>query len=435
MKLNKFVRYFKESERAEKINFIFITLAIALSVIAAVQIITSAVPSGRAFSLGIFQRMENIEFSDYFHTNDMIADNSPYIADTSSYPPFVFMIARLFALFGDYTVFYTEVLNQPSAVISFIVFYSLCYAGIILTTIYIMRLKGFNKGFTAAVCAVVVFNMPMLFNLERGNYIICALLFSMSFYAFYNNENRGLREFSYIMLAFAAGIKLYPALFAVLLLREKRICDFLRCVAYSLLVILISFLTMEGGFTNIAMFIHWLKDFSGDLTDYGYNYSLSSTVGIVASLFGADVWDLSTVMAAIQSYLPYAMLILCAVASFLVKQKWKILALVSVTIIQFPKISFAYALMFMIIPLLEFIGEKEKNRRDYFYMAVMLVSLMPVYLGMAIPAIGVLLNQILISVSLVVFEFMLITEGVTRAILSVRSYRIKNAERVLKNVE
>lgn len=435
MKPNKLTRYFKDADRAGRINFIFITLAIALSIIAAVQIISSAATSGRAFNLGIFQRMENIEFSDYFHTNDMIADNSPYIADTSSYPPFVFMIARLFALFGDYTVAYTEVINQPSALMSYIVFYSLCYIGIILTTVYIMRSKGLNKGFTAAVCTMVVFNLPMLFNFERGNYIVCALLFSLSFYAFYNNESRGLREFSYIMLAFAAGIKLYPALFAVLLLREKRICDFLRCVAYSLLVILISFLTMEGGFANIAQFIHWLNDFSGDLTDYGYNYSLASTVGVVASLFGADVWELSPVVAAIQSYLPYAVLLLCAVASFLVKQKWKALALVSITIIQFPKISFTYALMFMLIPLLEFIAEQDKDRRDYAYMAFMLITIMPVYLGMAIPSLGVILNQVIISVVLTVFEYMLIAEGVTKAILSVRAYRIKNAERVLKDIE
>lgn len=435
MKPNKLTRYFKDDDRAGRINFIFITLAIALLIIAAVQIISSAATSGRAFNLGIFQRMENIEFSDYFHTNDMIADNSPYIADTSSYPPFVFMIARLFALFGDYTVAYTEVINQPSALMSYIVFYSLCYIGIILTTVYIMRSKGLNKGFTAAVCTMVVFNLPMLFNFERGNYIVCALLFSLSFYAFYNNESRGLREFSYIMLAFAAGIKLYPALFAVLLLREKRICDFLRCVAYSLLVILISFLTMEGGFANIAQFIHWLNDFSGDLTDYGYNYSLASTVGVVASLFGADVWELPPVVAAIQSYLPYAILLLCAVASFLVKQKWKALALVSITIIQFPKISFTYALMFMLIPLLEFIAERDKDRRDYAYMAFMLITIMPVYLGMAIPSLGVILNQVIISVVLTVFEYMLIAEGVTKAILSVRAYRIKNAERVLKDIE
>lgn len=434
MQRSKLVDYLKTADRPKKINFIFISLAVVFSLIAAVQIITSAVSSGWAFNLGIFQRTENIEFSDFFHTNDMIADNSPYFADTSSYPPFVFMIARLFALFGDYTVFYTDVINQPSALVSVIIFYILCYTGIILTTVYILRLKGFGKGFTAAACAVVVFNMPMLFNFERGNYIICALLFSLSFYAFYNDESKGLREFSYIMLAFAAGIKLYPALFAVLLLRKKRICDFLRCAAYSVLVILISFLTMEGGFSNIAQFFHWLKEFSGDLTDYGYNYSLASTVGIAASIFGADIWDLSPAAAALQSYLPYAALILCAVASLFVKQKWKTLALVSVTIIQFPQISFAYALMFMIIPILEFFGEREKSKRDYVYMTIMLISVTPVYLGMAIPAIGVILNQIIISVSLIVLGFMLIAEGLIRAIRSVRGYRIKNADKVLNDI-
>jgi len=431
MKATKPIEYFKNSDRAKKINFIFLALMAAFIIISVFQVISSAVTSGRFFNLGVFQRIENVEFSDFFHTNDMIADNSPYLSDTSSYPPFVFMIARIFALFGDYSEGYGDMLLQPSAVFSLVLFYIMCYAGIALLTIYIMRSHGFGKGVSAAACAVIIYNMPMLFNFERGNYIICALVFSLAFYAFYDSEYKGMREFSYIMLAFAAGIKLYPALFAVLLLRERRICDFLRCAAYSLLVILISFLTIDGGFSNIPQFFHWLSDFSKDLTDYGYNYSLASTVGVVAALFGADVWDLSGTIVSVQTYLPYIMLVLCAIASLLVRKKWQAMALVSVVIIQFPKISFTYALMFMALPILEFMLEKDKRRRDYLYMALMLISVMPVYFGMALPTIGIIVNQIIISAALIIFEIMLIAEGIIRAVTGVRSYRIKNSAKVL----
>lgn len=411
-----------------------VLVLIACAIISAVQIVSSYAVSGRIFNLGIFQRTEDIEFSDYFHTNDMIAENNPYIAEMSSYPPFVFMIARIFALFGDYSNGYESMIDQPIALAGFFIFYALCYIGIIYLSAHIMRSRGLSKGFTAAACFIIAYNAPMLFNFERGNYIICAFLFSIAFYAFYDDETRILREFSYIFLAFAAGIKLYPALLAVVLLRERRICDFLRCAAYSVLIIIISFLTFEGGFSGIPQFFHWLGDFSGSITDYGYNYSIASFIGAIAALFGGSPWSLPPVLAAMQTSLPYILLAVCVIFSFLVDKQWKILALVSIAIIQFPNISFAYALMFMIIPLIAFFLEREKTKRDYIYMALMIIILSPIYLGMALPTYGININQIVSSIAIIALEAALIVEAAVRIIKSARAYRINGAEKVLKDI-
>jgi len=432
-KINELLTRAKNAERNKKITFIFLAAMILCAVISIIQILSSFAVSGYIFNLGIFQRVEGVAFSDYFHTNDMVATNSPYFSDTSSYPPFVFIIARLFALFGDYTYGYEDMLAQPIAVVGLIIFYLLYFIASVLLIIYIMRSRGFSKLITAAVCVIYFYNAPMLFNFERGNYIICALLFSLVFYAFYSSENKVLRELSFIALGFATGIKLYPALFAVLLLREKRICELLRCAAYSLLIIILSFITFEGGLANAARFIYWLKDFSGELTDYGYNYSIAATIGIAASFLGIPLFSESATLASIQNAAPYILLVLCAISSLLVNKKWKVYSLVSITIIQFPTISFAYSLMFMLIPVLAFIEEKDKSKTDYVYMAFIFIILTPLYLGGAIPEYGVSVNQILVSIAMIAFEVMLFIECIMRVVRAISGYRKRRADEVLSS--
>lgn len=421
----------KNAERYKKINLIFLAAMLICAIISIVQILTSYALSGDIFNLRIFQRTVGIAFSDYFHTNDMVAENSPYYGDTSSYPPFVFMIARVFALFGDYTYGYEDMLSQPAAIAGLIIFYLIYFIASVLLIIYIMRSRGFNKLVTAAVCVIYIYNAPMIFNFERGNYIICALLFSLVFYAFYSSKNKVLRELSFVALAFAAGIKLYPALFAVVLLREKRICELLRCAAYSLLAIIISFMTFDGGLSNVARFLHWLREFSSELTDYGYNYSIASTIGIIASFFGIPIFSENSTLVAMQTYAPYALLILCAIASLLVNKKWKTYAIVSVAIIQFPTISFAYSLMFMLIPMLAYMEEKEKQKRDYIYMFLLFIILTPLYLGEALPEYGVGISQIITSLAIIALEFMLFAECFMRVIRAISGYRKRHAKEVI----
>lgn len=434
MKASKALKRFISAERYKKILFIFPAVMIACAVISLAQIITDYVVSGYIFNLGLFQRTQGIEFSDFFHTNDMVAFNSPYFGDTSSYPPFTFIIARIFALFGDYTYGYEVMISQPAAVVGLIIFYSIYFIASVLLIIYIMRSRGFGAAATVAVCAVYMLNAPMLFNFERGNYIICALLFSLVFYAFHSSENKVLRELSFIALGCATGIKLYPALFAVVLLREKRIFELLRCAAYSVLAIILPFLTFEGGLAGIPRFFYWLSDFSSDLTDYGYNYSVAGSVGIVFSFLGVPLFSENATVETLQKVVPYIALAICAVASVTVKKKWKALAAVSIAIIQFPNISFAYSLMFMLIPMLEFITDRQKDRRDYVYMALFAIILTPMYMGMLLPEYGITINQLATTAIMIIFELMLLAEGIIRIVCALRRYRIANAERVINNL-
>ena len=91
--------------------------------------------------------------------------------------------------------------------------------------------------------------------IERGNIsFLTAVLVIFALY-FKDSENRALRETALILIAFAAGIKLYPAVVGVIYLREKRWKEAVRLTVYGIIVFLVPFAFCGG----IAGFIQYLK--------------------------------------------------------------------------------------------------------------------------------------------------------------------------------
>lgn len=259
-------------------------------------------------------------------------------------------LQNLFEGMADYSNGYENMLEQPSCRIFpyFILLYIIVAS--ILLLIKILKKHNFKAGGIAAIIIIFFICAPMIFEFERGNYIIYSLLFSLVFFAFYDDDNLILREFGFISLGIAVGIKLYPAMFALILLREKRFAEFFRCVAYSALLLILPFLFFTNGFSNISRFLYWLFGFSNKLTDYGYNYSIASFIEIVSTYFGHTLYYENHIIQGLQSALPVIMLIICALSALFVNRKWKVFALAAIIMIQYPNISFAYSLMMLLIP-------------------------------------------------------------------------------------
>lgn len=408
------IKRFSAIDRHKKINFlIFLLLAVSVVVFLA-QWLTSFLTSGYIFEIGFFQRTRDIVFSDFFHVNDMVFYNSPYFGDTSSYPPLVLLFAKIFSHMADYSDGYENMLEQPAAVVSVCLFYGIVITASAALLIYVLKKKKLNK--IASIIVVIAFFLcaPMIFEIERGNYIIYAMLFSLAFFVFFDHEKAVVRELSYISLAIAVGIKLYPALFAVVLLKNKKIAEFLRCAAYSVILLILPFFFFDKGLSNLPRFLYYLLNFSNELTDYGYNYSIASTLEICFIPFGHTLYKTNTLIKALQSFIPYLFLVICLISALLADKNWKILASAAVAIIQFPNISFAYTGMFLWIPLLAFIFDKEKKRIDYLYALWMTIPLLPVFLGFIYPANAISFNQILSALCLILLEGALAVEAAMR---------------------
>lgn len=105
----------------------------------------------------------------------------------------------------------------------------------------------------------MLFTVPFLYQYERGNIIFLALCFTMLFFLWKDSENRILRELSFFSLAGAAGLKIYPAVFGLLLVREKRYKEAVRLMIYGLISFFLPFLCFGSFLGNIKKMISNMK--------------------------------------------------------------------------------------------------------------------------------------------------------------------------------
>ena len=100
----------------------------------------------------------------------------------------------------------------------------------------------------------LMMSFPILYCIQRGNVALLAMLLTAFFVFYKNSDNKVLREISYIALAVAAGFKIFPALFGLLLIFDKKYKEAARLVVYGLLAFFVPF-AFYGGFEGISIFI------------------------------------------------------------------------------------------------------------------------------------------------------------------------------------
>lgn len=99
--------------------------------------------------------------------------------------------------------------------------------------------------FTLTICMSSFF----VYAIMRGNIILLATSFSLYYMIFYDSKDKRLKQTALLSLAIAANIKVYPAIFGCLLIKEKRWKDIGLCILYSALLFFPLFFTYDEGFT------------------------------------------------------------------------------------------------------------------------------------------------------------------------------------------
>lgn len=374
--------------RSVQLNVLLLTLLLVCGLIFLVQAAIWAVRTGYLFAIPLFRDVREVAFADFFHVNHIVWENSPYFGDRSSYPPLVLLLCRIFTLFTDYSGGYEHVLEtQPSAALSLIVFYLVFVVLFCLTVCALLRKYGLGTPVKIAAIAACLLTTGMIYELERGNCILYALLGSLAFLTWYDSESPLKRELALLALAAAVAVKLYPALFAVLLLRRRDIAALGRCACESVLLLVLPFLFFDRGLDNLPRFLHWLTDFSGTV-EYGYNYSLSALFAILRDVFDRPVSDGMLPVAR------YAVLLLGGIFSLTAQKRYQALLCVTLVMLLFPSPSYTYTGIFLIVPILAFFCEREKSLRDLPYVFLLTAMVAPVYLGAVEPALSLYTHQL-----------------------------------------
>lgn len=359
---------------------------------------------GSAFASYFVPAPENTGM-DYFGMLSLIYDQDLYHNRVPNYPAMCFLVWRVLYHFmpgipqgGDR--FYLR--DYMFAQLPYILYTVICLLTICLCARHLLRsLKGENASVTIAALMV---SGPIIFTIERGNIILLSLASLMLFVCFYDSPKRGVRYLSYLCLAFSAAIKIYPAIFALLVLRKGRLKEFIHVFIIGIVVFMLPFFAF-GGIDAFLTMIRGLFGYTAtsEAGGLGYNFSFSILVKIVAALLGVNLQSVP---------LPFTLLAfaICLALCFLCKETWKKMFLLALMCVWTPSFSYTYVLIFFIPAVVFFLIDSSRGKRDYIYLGLFALLFIP-YALPEVAAVSAVLGDVFLKLSwgCMIIHFVLVT--------------------------
>ena len=211
-----------------------------------------------------------------------------------------------------------------------------------------------------------------------GNSTILVSGLLLLFFSFKDSENKYHRELALIILAICAGLKLYPAIFGLLYLKEKRWQEALRLTIYGLLFIFVPFVFF-GGFKGLTLWLNHIINTMSLQIDGRIQYIKGLTYYILVHFFNNP--SNSSIVTNLTSILPIIFLLLMIILAIFDKKRD--IFFLTYTMILFPTNSHRYTLSYLIIPLVIWFYNKENNSIEDYIKAICYSSIfsIPVLFG------------------------------------------------------
>lgn len=254
-------------------------------------------------------------------------------------------------------------------------FYFLIYSSVLMLffTVVCSELKKGSRAEKLIFTLTMLFTVPFLYQYERANIIFLALSLTLLFFLWKDSKSLLKRELSFAALACAAGLKIYPAVFGLLLIREKRWKEALRLIAYGIAAFFLPFFCFGGIIGNIKKMIQNMGEVTAEFSSVRIGCQLNYSA-ILKHLFG---WmnQYSTVLIGV-----FLILAVCfgAIAAVSLEKKWKAILLLTCLLMGVPSFSYTYVGIFMVIPVIAFLDSEEAHGKgDWLYLLGMLLVLLP----------------------------------------------------------
>ena len=302
-------------------------------------------------------------FMDHFNMLALLNNSNPYYQN-ASYPAMCFAILSLFRAFLPKELKQTDgsllLRNNMIAMFEFVLFIIIC----ILIILWIFK-KYFDDEFKYA--SVFVFSGPILYSIQRGNIILLAFIFLMIYFSYYDSNEKRLRYISYIALAISASIKIYPALFGFMTLKEKRYKETIHLGIMGIVAFLVPFWLFDG-VNTLKYFFHGLLVASVKMASQGVgqNFSLDNLMILISYVSGRVIPTSQMVLALTTVFL--------IINALLVREQWKSLFLLATGCLWFPTFSFSYMLLMFFPAIFSLIKAKEHISKVESVMLGILIS-------------------------------------------------------------
>lgn len=305
-------------------------------------------------------------FPDYIVTINVLDNVYSDISIGRGYFPFTYIILNIIKAIFDLNIFGYFV---TFAITIFLLFY-----------FYLIFIKNVKYKVLITFC-LLIFSYPILFEFDRANVEYLVLAFLLMFFMAYKKGNYRLAS---ILLSFPICMKLYPALFIILFLKEKKYKEFITSTVVSVLLMIIGFIMIGGNSSNISIALENFSFFTTAFAKNGAGIPYNHTIWTLLSVLNLKYGTLS-INSFGEQFIQIYTLIIVIIAILLVlyilfieKSEWKIVAILTIMMITFPHVSFDYTLIHMYIPILFFITCKDTKKWENIVFSILLgISIIP----------------------------------------------------------
>ncbi len=277
------------------------------------------------------------------------------------FPPLAYMLYWLLAqmLPAD-----TVVMDDPSALTSYALLLYVTYYVLLGILLYdsIRRLYTARGGrqndslwitLFASMSGVFIFSV-----IWTGNSALIACILLLRALELRDKEDRARKELALILIAVAAGLKIYPAVFGILYLKERRYKEAGRLIVYGILCFFVPFVFF-GGIHGLFQMLQNQRELHSQVY-YGWK-SIQSTWNQIDNRF------LHLNLQIVGRLLTAMYAIFAVVGVWLAQDVWKKLFLLCSIMVIVPFWAGSYTPFYLIIPLIYFLTEKRNHRADYVY--------------------------------------------------------------------
>ena len=251
-----------------------------------------------------------------------------------------------------------------------------------------------RRGWVPAL--VCILSAPSVFAFERGNLIYFTVVLIAFFLLYYRSENLLLREFAFLALSVAAALKIFPALFGLLLLSERRWREAFRLILYGILFAFIPFLFIKGGFKNLPLLFDNVKAHTAFYGRYIYPRfgfrlfsSLLYSLHWIQPLPENTLWKIAEKMESVFPFLDLVFSAGCICCLFSDVPEWKKTAAVAAVLVNYPVNSGLYTAMYYLPVVILFLKDSSESRLNYCMLILFLFILSPLQIPFPYSSIGI----------------------------------------------
>ncbi len=341
-------------------------------------------------------------FMDFYNTYDAFTEHRFNISIFPTVPLFLF----LFSVF-----------QRNSAFLVFLTIFICYFLWRCWQHISISRLtKGQNIQNTGIIALM---SYPFIFTLDRGNMEAYMFVF-VSLFVFLFQKRKFI--WASFFLALAVGMKLFPAIFIVLYLKEKRYKELGIFFSFILLLGLSLFLAKDLNATIARS--KWFFDFYINgyiIGDSGFPFG-HSLFALVKAYYYTTALAMGQPMTEyfvknsgyiLNNYSIFTFVTYAAVAFFIYRSRkltyWRQVCILTILFCLLPNVSGDYKLLHLITPLLLYINTYEKSRYEQTF--IYLFGLLLIPKAYYVFPIGVSTAVILTPVIMLIFLYLLIWDN------------------------